>query len=200
MSITRLFYKSIYKSDDTYSMTGELAQLLEKHRKEVYDNVSNVTSKDTYVLNDPLCLEFKAWLHRHLATFFYDFYKIDKKVKMFITQSWINFTENGEFHHVHNHPNSVLSGVFYFTGENIKLKFSNDTDLFKGLQLPITEYTNDNSDGYEINLNPGQLVMFPSHLTHEVPKFEGTLRVSLAFNTFIKGDIGSLEGLTRVEI
>lgn len=200
MAVTRLFYKSVYKSDDTYTMTSELTQLLEKHRKEVYDNVSNVTSKDTYVLNDPLCNELKAWLHSHLASFFYDYYKIDKKVKMFITQSWLNFTEKGEFHHTHNHPNSILSGVFYFTGEDIQLKFHSDTDLFKGLQLPVTQYTDDNSEGYDIKVSPGQLVLFPSHMTHEVPEFKGTLRVSLAFNTFIKGDIGSLAGLTRVEI
>jgi len=198
--IEKLFCKSIYKSDDSYLLTKDLTSVLNKHRKKVYDNIGNVTSNDTYILDDPLCYEFKAWLHSHIAKFFYDFYKIDKKVKMYITQSWINFTEKYEYHHSHNHPNSVLSGVFYFLGDDIKIKFHNDSDLFKGLHLPISNYIKDNSDVYTLNLKPGQLVLFPSHITHSVPKFEGTLRVSLAFNTFIKGDIGSLLGLTRVNI
>lgn len=198
--IKRLFYKSVYKSDDVYPMDDNLSKVLNIHRTKVYDNVSNATSNDTYVLNSPLCSELKSWLHGHLVKFFYDYYKIDKEVKMYITQSWLNFTENGEHHHHHNHPNSIISGVFYFTGEDLELRFHNDQELFKGFQFNTNGYTEDNSDTYTVEFSSGQLVLFPSHMKHDVPKFKGKLRISLAFNTFIKGDIGSLPGLTKVEI
>jgi len=46
---------------------------------------------------------------------------------------------------------------------------------------------------------PGLLMMFPSRLEHSViTKKESNNRISLAFNTFIKGDLGDQIGLTRL--
>ena len=47
----------------------------------------------------------------------------------------------------------------------------------------------------------GGLYLFPSHIEHSVRTIEsGNTRVSLSFNTFIKGEIGTQQGLTRVTI
>ena len=38
-----------------------------------------------------------------------------------VTQSWVNRTEIGQEHHYHDHPNSILSGVFFLkSGSPIK--------------------------------------------------------------------------------
>jgi hypothetical protein len=34
-------------------------------------------------------------------------------VTPYITQSWLNYTETNQYHHKHEHPNSLVSGVFY---------------------------------------------------------------------------------------
>ena len=50
-------------------------------------------------------------------------------------------------------------------------------------------------------LETGQLVMFPSSTIHQVETKKGTnTRVSLAFNTFYKGIIGSNSNLTELII
>ena len=50
-----------------------------------------------------------------------------------------------------------------------------------------------------IPVTTGLLVMFPSRLEHSVlNKKENNQRISLAFNTFIKGDIGDQKGLTHL--
>ena len=45
-----------------------------------------------------------------------------------ITQSWINFTKKGEYHHPHAHPNSLISGVFYVEADKDKAE-SNKADI-----------------------------------------------------------------------
>ena len=50
---------------------------------------------------------------------------ITDEVTPYITQSWLNYTETKQFHHRHEHPNSIVSGVFYINchEEFDKIKF-----------------------------------------------------------------------------
>ena len=46
---------------------------------------------------------------------------------------------------------------------------------------------------------PGSVLLFPSHLVHGVDGKKGkNLRISLAFNVFFKGCIGSKDDLTEL--
>jgi hypothetical protein len=38
-------------------------------------------------------------------------------IELYITQSWLNYTEENQYHHRHEHPNSVVSGVLYFDSD-----------------------------------------------------------------------------------
>ena len=49
--------------------------------------------------------DFFTWLFRTV------FAKED--VEFYFTQSWVNITRPGEFHHRHSHQNSIISGIFY---------------------------------------------------------------------------------------
>ena len=56
-----------------------------------------------------------------------------------------------------------------------------------------------NSTSWWFSVELGQLVMFPSSTTHQVDIKKGTnTRISLAFNTFYKGTIGSNSDLTEL--
>ena len=56
-----------------------------------------------------------------------------------------------------------------------------------------------NSDSWWFSVKTGQLVMFPSSTTHQVDIKKGNnTRVSLAFNTFYKGAVGSNSILTEL--
>ena len=60
-------------------------------------------------------------------------------------------------------------------------------------------FNEDNSGSWYMPVVPGLLMMFPSRLEHSViTKKESNNRISLAFNTFIKGDLGDQIGLTRL--
>ena len=51
-----------------------------------------------------------------------------KTIEIYITISWINYTETNQYHHAHSHPNSVISGVYYIeTDESDTITFFQHT-------------------------------------------------------------------------
>ena len=114
-------------------------------------------------------------------------------LELTITESWINYTSPGEFHHLHYHPNSFISGVFYFK------TIPDDSIVFvktvKGMfEIEPNNYNYLNSDSWALPVKTGDLLLFPSTLQHQVDKNKSNdVRISLSFNTFIKGDISKLK-------
>ena len=101
--------------------------------------------------------------------------------------------------HKHTHSNSFLSGVYYIDAseENDKITFFKDG--YKQIKLTSAEWNWWNSESWWVTVKTGQIVVFPSHLTHMVEQKAGNnVRCSLAFNTFLKGTIGENESLTEL--
>lgn len=58
-----------------------------------------------------------------------------------------------------------------------------------------------NSNSWWFPVETGQVFLFPSSLTHSVETKQGkNTRISLAFNVFIKGTIGSKTALTELTL
>ena len=95
----------------------------------------------------------------------------------------------------------MVSGVLYFNSdvENDKILFSRDD--YQQIK-PVTDdkkFNLWNSETWFFPVKTGQLIMFPSSTTHQVETKKGNnTRVSLAFNTFYKGTIGSDSLLTEL--
>lgn len=110
-----------------------------------------------------------------------------------ITTSWMTLTPPNGFCQIHNHRNSVYSGVIY-QKPNID---ANSGNLI--LQAPVnstmlinkpTEYNILNSDMLTIEPDENLLVFFPSYLHHKISKHTGLEnRYSIAMNFFPTGDL-----------
>jgi hypothetical protein len=46
------------------------------------------------------------------------------EIDPFVTQSWLNWTKPGQWHHKHSHPNSLYSGVLYLDVEMTGIGFT----------------------------------------------------------------------------
>jgi predicted 2-oxoglutarate/Fe(II)-dependent dioxygenase YbiX len=57
-----------------------------------------------------------------------------------------------------------------------------------------------NSESWWFEVGAGDLMLFPSSLTHMVETVQGDERVSLAFNTFPVGYVGEEESLTALHL
>lgn len=170
--------------------------------QEMKPNMGNVTSTERTLHKKKELSSITKFLKSSVDTYFNEVYQPRNKVHLRFTQSWLNYTKQGQFHHRHAHPNSFISGVFYVQ--------TNDTDrihFFKSgydrIKLPVEEgkFNLYNSDSWWLPVKAGQLVLFPSSLEHMVEKVEGEeTRISLAFNTFPVGDVGDDNNLTGLKL
>jgi uncharacterized protein (TIGR02466 family) len=135
--------------------------------------------------------ELKKSIEENINQYCEEVYKFPDNVEIYITQSWVTITPAGTLHHQHTHPNSFISGVMYITGEGDSDKIEFDSCKHPILMPRYREYTAWNSTTWWMPANPGTLYLFPSNLHHRVPptKSSGT-RISLAFNTFLRGELG----------
>lgn len=182
-------------------LTDKELKFINDTRKDVYENEGNFTSMDTYVLNKKELKNLKNELMKNVNDYFIKIIDTDNNIKPYITQSWINFTEETEYHHTHEHPNSYLSGVFYINAdrEYDKIKFYKTG--YQTLLPSVREYNHYNSLAWSFPVETGDVVIFPSYLSHCVEFKKGkNTRTSLAFNVFIKGKIGAERGLTELNI
>lgn len=111
-----------------------------------------------------------------------------ERLNWHIKEMWFNVLEPGGHQAVHNHANSFVSGVIYLTANPAQAS----TVFVKALGQPgfVFENTHAGAETGPFNagkwvmpaVTPGDLVLFPSHLLHEVPTNPGPQRVTLAFN------------------
>ena len=198
--INGIFPTPIYISKLDRKLTPLELKFVDKNKKDFYKNEGNITSNNTYILNEKPFLNLKKELDLRVKDYFKKVISSTDAVTPYITQSWLNYTETNQFHHKHEHPNSLVSGVFYINchKELDKIKFFKK-DIYQTIKPDIKDWNLWNSESWWFTVKTGDLVMFPSSLTHMVENKEGTnTRISLAFNTFIKGNVGNNIQLTEL--
>ena len=155
---------------------------------------------DLFRVNDPAIQELKAFCWNQLLSFVaglngYDLATVSRLE--ISNDSWFHVSRRGGFFGLHNHPNASWSGVYcvdpgrsdpgnegsgllsfvspmltsgmYQDAGNVKMKRPYATGLA------------------QLTLVPGQLVMFPSWVLHDVKPFEGEgERITIAFNCWFR--------------
>ena len=173
---------------------------IKTHSKKTYQNMGNTTSFNNYILNEPELNDVKNIVQQHIENYISKVYKPRHPVMPYITQSWVNWTEPGEYHHTHEHPNSFISGVLYINADGIEDKIKFHKPGYQQINLDTDIYDMLNSKSWWFNVKTKDIVLFPSSLTHNVEKVtSGTTRISLAFNTFLKGTMGDNRLLTELK-
>ena len=197
-----------YIRTDLFPSTIEVSEIGRKLTKKehtlltnmpCHKNYGNLTSENNYVLELPELAKLKDNFMEAVQHYMDTIACAKPDVKAYITQSWVNYTGKGQFHHKHSHKNSYLSGVFYVNAEESvdKIKFYNEGYL--QLDFNPTEWNIRNAKSWWYPVKTGRLIIFPSHLAHSVElKEEPNVRISLSFNTFLKGNLGDNIELSEV--
>lgn len=164
-------------------------------------SAGNFSSEETYVLDKKPLLNLKKELLNTVKHYCDKVMCFSNEFEPFITQSWLNYTKENEYHHKHNHPNSFISGVLYIDVDesNDRIMFWKNT--YECIKPQVKEFNILNSHSWWFNVKNYQLILFPSFLEHSVEtKFSNNTRISLAFNTFLKGNIGYEKLLTELKL
>lgn len=173
------------------TVTVENTQWLKNH--------DNMVSVDNHWLESIKDKKLYSLIQHHVKQYFYGLMQATDKISISITESWLNNTAPGEQHHRHRHSNSIISGVYYFavSPDSGNLIFSK-TD-YQAIEFGILNSNIYNSKHWILTPKKHTLILFPSALEHKVTKnLSDQNRISLSFNTFIKGEISTdfLQGLT----
>ena len=173
---------------------------------------SNFRSVDSYVLDKPALVHLKTEIFKQVHRAFEELYQPQDGVEIYITQSWVNFTDFNQYHVPHYHPNSVISGVYYVDAieETDRIVLLRPRPTYP-LPLEIwprsfPKYGENNinektSPFMELPVKSGELLLFRSDQVHTVPQLKTrTQRISLAFNTFVRGNLGSEDNLCALQL
>jgi uncharacterized protein (TIGR02466 family) len=159
----------------------------------------NLQSSDTFLLDKESLSKIRIFIEKCIEIYRREVYHYSDR--LIITQSWANKGGKGQKHHSHVHPNSIVSGVFYFQmDENLPpIQFKRPSHDSFGLS--IEEFNNFNSSTFILPVKNGELIIFPSSLEHSVPPNKSDKeRISLSFNTFPQNSLGSIESLTYLPL
>ena len=181
----------------------------EKEIKKIIDkegmnkNSGNSNSNNSYIFNGKL-KGIKQFCEEQLRIYVQEIINPKEEIDIYITQSWINVTKPGGYHHLHSHKNSIISGVFYIsTEEDDGIKFTDPNNKVRELiKFEPKGFNSFNSSSCFFPSIINQLMLFPSWLDHKVDVNETatTDRISLSFNTFVKGTLGKRQDLTELII
>jgi len=198
-TINGIFPTPIYISKIDRKLNTKELSFIDKNKLDVYKNEGNKTSNDNYILNTKPFKDLKTDLDLKIKDYFKKVISSTDAITPYITQSWLNYTETNQYHHKHAHPNSLVSGVFYINchEEHDKIKFFNDR--YQTIKPEVKDYNIWNSETWWFSVKTGDVILFPSSLTHMVETKQGdNTRISLAFNVFIKGTVGNNKNLTEL--
>jgi hypothetical protein len=111
-----------------------------------------------------------------------------ESLRWLVKEIWVNVLQRGGSQSLHNHANCFASGVLYLSpcDASACTRFSRPLGgaefVFRNTHASM-ETGPFNADKWNAPLPaPGDLILFPSYLLHEVPVNLGGERVSLAFN------------------
>ena len=195
-----IFPTPIYITKIDRGFTKQELNFVKEQKKHCSNNTGNINTKDNYILNRKEFKNIKKLLDKHCKEYLETIISPKNNLELYITQSWLNYTEANQYHHQHQHPNSVISGVLYFDSDikNDKILFTHPI-VYQQIKPDIEKFNLWNSSTWFFPVETGNLIMFPSSTTHQVETKQGNnTRISLAFNTFYKGTVGSNSKLTEL--
>ena len=163
-----------------------------KNKKSVKKAISNSFTSNNNILDELELKNIKKFILENLNFYLRKVISpISKDNELYLTESWITKTNKNEHHHTHSHANSVISGVLYLKTIN------KDSITLYSPHRPRIDISRDNQtkdyNNLEVLVRKGDLILFPSTLMHSVKtNVSDDERVSLAFNSFIKGTISTM--------
>jgi|LauGreDrversion4_2_1035121.scaffolds.fasta_scaffold30154_10 uncharacterized protein (TIGR02466 family) len=195
-----IFPTPVIKFKFNREFTQEEINFFDKNKNIVYKNFGNSYSSNSEILDCPEMESIKIFCEDSLNFYFEKIYNPQYNVNPYITQSWLNWTYKGEYHHTHNHPNSLISGVFYIKADKKKDSITFTKPDYKQIDIFPRSLNDYNSSEVDFVVESYELLLFPSSLYHRVNALQDGERISLAFNSFVKGELGTLKTLSYLKV
>lgn len=150
-------YQNLFHEYELEITDAEINQVL-LLVKEIHNSHHNTTYDHLNVLNFPTLKDLRKQI-----IFILDSYKLQ------LRNNWAQLYNTGDSHGIHTHPSSLYSGLIYLRGNN-----------------PTSTIFYDNIfQTYSHEFKKNTLLLFPSHIPHEVKELsKDENRLIISFNTW----------------
>ncbi|MDP8993776.1 MAG: TIGR02466 family protein [Pseudomonadota bacterium] len=164
-------------------------------------NQINLISENLYIFEEPALRSIKEAVQEALDVYAREVMGVPQK--LYVTQSWSLVNPPGVGMHGHSHSNSLISGSLYYCDlpEPPSRMIFERHNSYQQLELsPAAEKNNlYNTMRNVVEPKKGELILFSSSLSHFVePNQASEPRHSIAFNTFIRGKLGSYRDVSEL--
>lgn len=176
---------------------------LARYREGLNDSDGYIYPKNEQLFNRKEFADVKTEAKRHVDRFMREVMHYDYDDSFFAC-SWFNINVPGSHHHRHYHPNSIISGVIFITNPDNSGQLLFNTPQQRDILLEPKRGSEDtiyNMSTFSPKQDVGCIALFPSWLEHAVSKnMSEENRLTIAFNVFVKGHLGSSHTLTYCEV
>ncbi|PWE18164.1 hypothetical protein DDZ18_00690 [Marinicauda salina] len=196
-----LFVEPVFTADISHAISDDQAEYI-KNLKMV-QNKTNLISEDLYIFEDPKLKSIKSAIQKVMGIYAKEVVGISQK--LYVTQSWALTNPPGVGMHGHSHSNSIVSGSLYYADlpKPVANMIFNRHRLYQQIELPPEpdKRTIYNTEVNVVQPKKGMVVLFSSSLQHLVePNNTPEPRHSIAFNSFVKGTIGSHRDVSELRL
>ena len=164
-------------------------------------------SKNTYIMDEPECVQLKKFILDLAKDFAQNTLMYDYDEWIF-SQTWVSWKEPGQMHVAHTHPNSIISGVFFYgfgEEQTPAIQFHKEELTGNVQSIQLREKSDKRPSPFawktfSVPFKAGMLLLFPSHFRHSVPKNDTQyVRKSVSMNIVPKGMFGDPHSLTELQ-
>lgn len=206
--VTPLFPIPLYSAS-----LGSLENNIRKTVNELdYDRMpaeNGYYTADKFILEREDFAPLKNKIQKHIDHFLYEVLNCDPKITFEIQNSWINRHAEDDSAGLHNHSNSLISGVYYIDVDDVSgaisfFKDKSHINLWPDVvniktDTDVSKLNTFNTSWWNVIPKKNDLILFPSILYHKVDENKSKkTRYSLAFNVFPRGDLGSTINKLRI--
>jgi uncharacterized protein (TIGR02466 family) len=184
-----------------YEHVGKIEEIFLVN-KEIQDNLPLILSNDNFsnpegwsdgvitnikhrynTIEDYKLLRLKKFIEQHVKNYIAQS-EANCPVPVYLTHSWINFTSKNQGQDWHQHDDSIISGVYYYSTNEIDgdLVFKTPNPFVNIEFFPngplVKKY-------YSLSPKKGKLILFPGWLEHKVEVNQTDhQRISISFNFY----------------
>lgn len=201
LDLQPLFAEPIFRANISAAISVDQVAFI-KGLKMV-QNQTNLISENLYIFDEPQLASVKKAVQEALDYYAKEVMGITQE--LYVTQSWSLVNQPSVGMHGHSHSNSVVSGSLYYCDipqPAPRMVFDRHR-TYQQLQL-LPEQDKRNLYNTKINaIEPeaGEIILFSSSLQHFVeanPAKED--RYSIAFNTFLRGNLGNFRDVSELKL
>jgi uncharacterized protein (TIGR02466 family) len=187
-----LFAEPYFRTNIGHAISEEQVRFIKNLKMS--QNKVNLISENLYIFEEPKLKSIKEAVQEALDVYAKEVMGISQK--LYVTQSWSLINHPNVGMHGHSHSNSVVSGSLYYCDlpEPVSGMIFDRHRTYQQLDIrPDRERQNLYNTPVNIVVpKKHDLVLFSSGLQHVVQQNTSSQpRYSIAFNTFIKGTLGS---------